>query len=130
MDERRLEDVAKGLGADAAEAVDAEALAERVLTRLRVERARGWRRLRTAWRVAAAIVVLAGAGLAIGRLVPGDGAVARYPTPVELEDLGSAELADILDSLAADVPVAELVPLAVADLNEAELELLLQSMEG
>lgn len=129
MDEDRIEQLAPELGHRAAARVDVEATATAVLERLREPvRVVWWRS--TAFRVAAAVVLVLGTGVLVhDGSSRGDGE--RVVTaPVELRDLATTELAQVLDSLELARPVHELVPVGLDDLTESELQELLRTMEG
>ena len=131
-DERRIERLARRLGEGADEQIDPESTAEAVIVRLRssdavIER-RWWVQFRVL-RAAAAVMMIAGAGLVWwssdrGASHPG------FPTVDGLRELATTELVEVLDSLEAEAPVAELVPTGLHDLNENELSELLAMMEG
>ncbi len=137
MDEQQLERVAQELGRRRAEAVDPEATARAVLHRLRTEPLPSpwWRRLASRPRHqvvqfagAAVIIVVAVLGI---RQLAGPGAAQRpLAAPPELQDLATTELAEVLDSLEAEMPVHELVSVSLYDLSESELSALLEDLEG
>jgi hypothetical protein len=131
MDDRQLEQLAKQLGAKAAANVDAQKTAWAVLARLRSTPVTHpwWHRFGLVPAAAAAGVILA-AGLGIHQwLTPGE-ALPSLPLPIELNELATNELTEVLDSLEFEAPVAELVPASLADLSENQLRDLLASMEG
>jgi hypothetical protein len=134
-----LRAVAERLGRAAAERVDVERTAERVVARLR-EDARRARRLRrwvqsTGWRIAAALVIVAGAGLVargLRRPVPSVRAPAESTTG-ELSELSAAQLRELLgavDHPAADQDVVLAQEVGLEDLSEAQLRALVASLEG
>jgi len=133
MNEPDLERLARNLGTTAADRLDVERVAERVLVRLRADRdggrARPWWRRPAVLRIAAAVVVLAGGGLVARNLLDRGDAVrgAVFPALVELSP---AELLEIADSLSFDTPVHEGVAVGLQDLTEEQLRELLRLMEG
>ena len=134
-DDAVLRQVATRLGTRAADRVDAAAVSRAVMERLRppavVSLTSRVRRQRPVWlRLAAALVVLAGAGL-----------VARWFQPVrdsgppfvadELTDLGAEQLTELLGSLdqalgGTTVPTEN----GLDDLDAEQLERVLRAMEG
>jgi hypothetical protein len=134
-----LRAVAERLGRAAAERVDVEQAAERVVARLR-EDARRARRIRrwlepTRWRIAAALVIVAGAGLVargVWRPSPGQPVAAQSPTG-ELGELSAAQLRELLgvvDRPSADQDVVLAQDVGLEDLSPAQLRALLASLEG
>lgn len=134
MDDRQLEQLAKGLGQRAAEGLDVEATASAVLRRLKAEPIRilWWKRAPVIRSLAAAAVLILTAGILVtNQLGPnGSGAVVGAPVPVELAALSETELEEVFDSLYVEAPVYELADAALGDLTEGELEELLRLMEG
>ena len=136
MDERQLERVAQELGRKRAAGVDPEATAQAVLRRLRDEpavqpwwhRAGEWSRHHVIQVAAAAAILLAGT-VGVMQLASPGGASA-FAGPAELEELATTELAEVLDSLALEAPVYELVEVSLYDLSEGELSALLEELEG
>lgn len=134
-DDRRLRDLARGLGAAAAERVDVERVVAGVVARLRDDRNAGGSQERPWWRrpavlrIAAAVAVLAGGGLVarevLDRREPGFGA-----TLPALVELSTTELEEISDSLSFETPLHESVTVGLADLTEEQLRELLRLMEG
>ncbi len=134
-----LRAVAERLGRAAAERVDVERTAARVVARLR-EDARRARRLPrwlepTGLRIAAALVIVAGAGLVVrglghwssGQPVPAES------TTAELGELSTAQLRELLgavDRPAADQDVVLAQDVGLDDLSAAQLRALLASLEG
>jgi hypothetical protein len=138
MNERQIEQFARGVGDRAAERLQVERVVSGVLGRLRAgapkeaDRLGLFRRRGTALlRIAAALAVLAGGGL-IARSAMERGthvATRGVPTPV-LTGLSSDELEEVFDSLAVEEPVHEFAVGGLESLNEAQLKELLQQMEG
>lgn len=132
VSDERIEALARRLGEAAAARVDPYQVAQGVLARLRRETVVRpvWQRA-IALRVAAALVLVASAGLVVRHLVPPapmrDTAAV---VPLTLEELEAFELAQVLDSLAVEAPIAESTPATLADLSEAELRELLEALEG
>lgn len=134
-----LRAVAERLGRAAAERVDVERTAERVVARLR-EDARRTRRLRrwlppVGWRIAAAVVIVAGVGLvARGRGRPSPGRpVAAEASSGELGELSAGQLRELLgaaESPGSDQAVVLAQEVGLEDLSAAQLRALLVSLEG
>ena len=126
----RLERLARRLGEREAAAIDPASMAQRVEARLR-EPVSQPRRVWMRWWVplaAAASVILA---VGLGLQMRGDGTgVEVAAVPAEIADLETDELEEVLDSLAIDVPVSELVSVGLYELTETELAALLETMEG
>lgn len=132
-DDAALRQLAARLGARAADRVDAETVGRAVVDRLRspavVPLGARVRRPGPVWlRLAAALVVLAGAGVVARRLVPD-------PAPSlvvdELTDLGAEQLTELLGSLdqalgATPAPAED----GLDDLDAEQLERVLRAMEG
>jgi hypothetical protein len=131
----RLEALAKRLGASAAERLDVEATARKVLAGLREQPSprRTW--VEVHWlRIAAAIVLLIGGGIAVRRIVPVDSGTAQHSHLVadDLGDLSADELKDVLDQFDEIVGSASLM-LDSTDLRELDaqqLRAVLRSLEG
>lgn len=134
-----LRAVAERLGRPAADRVDVERTAERVLARLREDARRGRRRRR--WlpplglRIAAALVIVAGAGVVargLWRPVSGPPVAAEAPSG-ELNELSAAQLRELLgavDRPAADQDVVLAQDVGLEDLSVAQLRALLTSLDG
>jgi hypothetical protein len=132
----KLEDLARRLGAVAAERIDVERTAAAVVTRLREERQaprRLWARLPAGWlRIAAALVLVGGASIVARGIWPRPSGVAPQVETVDLGELSAAQLREVLTSL--DQPGAqEPVPaqdVGLEDLTPQQLRTLLASLEG
>lgn len=134
-DDTALRALAARLGARAAQRVDVDAVGRAVVQRLRspavVPLATRARRGTPMWlRLAAALVVLAGAGIVARRLVPSADPVPQLVTD-ELSDLGAEQLTELLGSLdetlaGSDAPVGD----ELDALNAEQLERVLRAMEG
>jgi hypothetical protein len=134
-DDAALRQLAARLGARAADRVDAGAVGHAVMERLRppavVPLASRRRRIGAGWlRLAAALVVLAGAGLVARRLQP-----APDPSPHfvadELTDLGAEQLTELLGSLDQALGGTTVPPEdGLDDLDAEQLERVLRAMEG
>lgn len=132
-----LQEIARRLGTRAAERLDVERTAQAVVARLREERQapdRLWARLPAGWlRIAAALVLLAGAGL-VTRSVwrrPPAGDVAQIDAP-DLGDLSADQLRDLLNTVSQPAPVEPVSAQEVGleDLSPQQLRALLASLEG
>src|SRR6267142_4421327 len=141
MNEDRLNQLARRLGANAAERLDVEATARQVVQRLREQPARrGGIWIQQTWvRIAATVVILVGgAAVAVSRLAPGRrpgvGPAHAHLVADDLRDLSAEELRDVLmsfDEIVASDSVV--VPESGTDLNELDtqqLRALLRSPEG
>jgi hypothetical protein len=132
----KLEDLARRLGAAAAERIDVERTAAAVVARLREERQaprRLWARLPASWlRIAAALVLVGGASIVVRGIWPRASGVAPQVETIDLGELSPAQLREVLNSL--DQPGAqEPVPaqdVGLEDLTPQQLRTLLASLEG
>ncbi len=138
-DDGKLQEVARRLGARAADRLDVERTAQAVVTRLRTEPRADIRVLggiRPSWlRIAAALVMVVGAGVvALNVRVP------LFTTPVppatasgELSELSGDELRAVLEAVGQpggeqqDVSPQDL---SLEDLSAPQLRALLESLEG
>ena len=134
-DEDRLESLAQRLGQRAAERLDVEAAARRVLAGLREKpvRHRTWIELH--WlRIAAAVVLLVGGGLVVRQILPSDfvGAHSNHLVADDLSDLTTDELQDVLDRFDEMVGVNTVVPDSsdLRELDAQQLRAVLRSLEG
>jgi hypothetical protein len=136
--EQELEKLAQQLGAGAAERLDVEQTAQAVVRRLRAEpRVTGspWRASGAVWaKIAAALVLLVGAGLVTERLItPVPGTALVEPAIAGLSDLSTDQLKDLLQML--DQPSERMAPVlsqeaGLDDLTAPQLVELLRSLEG
>lgn len=129
--EARLVRLASQLGEREAAGVDAQRTAWAVMARLRSQpaaRRAWWSRMRLVPLAAGASLVLA-VGLGIRELTQ-DGTEEQIAVPIEFAELPDDALQEVLDSLALDAPVSDLVPVALNELTESELTALLETMEG
>jgi len=135
MTEERLEQLAKQLGARAAEGLNVAATAQHVVQRLREQPVR-----RTVWyhltwvRIAAAVVVLAGGAFVLRQMWPTEtaGHVAHFVAD-DLSDLSADELRAVLASFDEIVTDSLAVPESSSDLRELDaqqLRAVLRSLEG
>ncbi len=139
LDDGKLQEVARRLGARAADRLDIERTAQAVVTRLRTEPRADIRVLgsvRPAWlRIAAALVMVVGAGVvALNVRVP------RFTTPVppatasgELSELSGDELRAVLEAVGQPGGEQQEVSpqdLSLEDLSAPQLRALLDSLEG
>ena len=136
-DEAKLEAMAQRLGAKAAERVNVERTAAVVLERLRTEpQSSRWSWTQSRWlRVAAALVVLVGAGMLGRRLLVGPGtgdhAVAHFVAD-DLNELSTAELQQVLSTLdeTLDLGGTTLPDADLEDLDAQQLRAVLRTLEG
>jgi len=132
----KLEDLARRLGAVAAERIDVERTAAAVVTRLRAERQAPrplWARRPAGWlRIAAALVLVGGASIVARGLWPRASGVAPQVETIDLGELSPAQLREVLNSLdqpgaLAPVPAQDV---GLEDLTPQQLRTLLASLEG
>lgn len=137
IDDARLENLAKRLGATAAERLNVEATARKVVERLREQPARRTVWIHETWlRVAAAVVILVGGALALRQVWSGgeSGDHIAHLVADDLSDLSTDELQAVLtsfDELVTQDSVA--VPESSNDLRELDaqqLRAVLRSLEG
>ena len=145
-DEARLESLAKRLGASAAERLDVEATARKVVARLREQPVRRTIWVQQTWlRIAAAVLIVVGGAAVASRLPRGSGgsfgpggeispAHGAHFVADDLNDLSTDQLRDVLatfDELVSSDTVA--VPEGSTDLRELDarqLRAVLRSLEG
>jgi hypothetical protein len=135
-DDARLVGLAKRLGTDAANRLDVEATARKVVERLREQPVHRIAWVPRAWlRIAAALVILVGGVVAIRQnVVHSGGAHPAHLVADDLRDLSTDELRDVLtkfDELISTDSVA--VPEGSTDLQELDaqqLRAVLRSLEG
>lgn len=131
-----MHETAQRLGAREAEGLDVDATARAVIERLRREPAERPTWTAPAWlRIAAAVVLLAGAGLALRAAFPGAGNVTHAPAHLVADDLGdlsAAELRIVLTTLdeTLDLTDAADTEATLDDLDAQQLDLVLRSLEG
>lgn len=136
-DDARLESLAKRLGARAADRLDVDATARKVLQRLKDEPAQRTTWIQQSWlRIAAAIVIVVGGGFALRQVWPSrdSGTHVAHFVADDLSDLSADELRDVLtsfdDLVASD---SDAVPESGTDLRELDaqqLRAVLRSLEG
>lgn len=135
MNDRELEQLAKGLGDRAAERLDVEQTAAAVLERLRREpAARRWGWVQPGWlRIAAAVVVLLGAGWFARPWIerPEPRADIVVSVAADLSDLSAEELRELLATLDQTLDVTGSGPAdaGLEGLDERELRALMGSLE-
>jgi hypothetical protein len=132
-----LDELAKRLGARAAERLDVERTAQNVLQRLKDEPARETPLIHQTWlRIAAAVLIVLGGGFAMRQVLSDRTAgthVAHFVAD-DLSDLSADELQDVLTSL-DDIVASDsaAVPESSTDLRELDaqqLQAVLRSLEG
>lgn len=141
MHDARLQDLARRLGAQAAERLDVERAAQAVVARLRAEprtHGRRWAWMQPVWlRIAAAVVLLVGVGVVVRAArgpVTSHGTALVEPAGAELSDLSTAQLEQVLDAVARGGPAGyEEAPspqdVSLDDLSAPQLRALLASLE-
>ena len=131
-----LRQLARSLGASAADRLDVERTAAAVLQRLRTESRVGrstpswWRRPR--WLLAAAAALLIVGGVLLLRRTTGSGHVAHYVAE-DLRDLSTDQLREVLGTLDQTLTEPTTIDPSDDDLNgltTEQLERLLESLEG
>jgi hypothetical protein len=134
-DDARLHDIAKRLGAQAAERLDVEGTARAVLERLREQPAARSPWVHIAWlRIAAALVIVVGGAFVIRLGWPGNahrGEAAHFVAD-DLSDLSADQLRDVLATL-DDTLGNTVLPDGSADIDELDtqqLRVVLRSLEG
>jgi hypothetical protein len=137
IDDARLENLAKRLGATAAERLNVEATARKVVERLREQPARRTVWIHETWlRVAAAVVILVGGALALRQVWSGgeSGDHIAHLVADDLSDLSADELQAVLASFDDLITVDSVaVPESSNDLRELDaqqLRAVLRSLEG
>ncbi|HWC72667.1 MAG TPA: hypothetical protein VG454_01925 [Gemmatimonadales bacterium] len=133
----KLEALAKHLGASAADRLDVDAVARRVLAELRQApvRRRTW--IEVHWlRIAAAMVILVGGGLLVQQMIPDTDVPGQHGNHLVADDLGDLttdQLRDVLDRF--DEMVGGTTPLLdsssdLRGLDEEQLQNVLRSIGG
>jgi len=138
LQDGRLRELARLLGAGAAEGLDVERTAQAVVTRLRQQprvMLGGWVWMQPAWlKIAAAIVLVLGAGLVTRGLLRERVPTAAVGAPLgeDLTDLTADQLRETVGAL--EQPFAEESPggldPGLESLNTAELRALLRTLES
>jgi hypothetical protein len=138
MNEERMNEMARQLGARAAERLDVGGTARKVVERLREQPVRRTIWVQPAWlRIAAALVVLVGGSFVVSRLRPGHspgvGHGAHFVAD-DLHDLSADQLRDVLATFDDLVTGGGVVgPEGSTDLRELDapqLRAVLRSLEG
>jgi hypothetical protein len=133
-DDAKLEDIAKRLGAHAAERIDVEKTARAVVERLREQPAARAPWVQAAWlRIAAALVIVVGGAIAVRQVGPrNEQHVAAHFVADDLNDLSADELRDVLATLENTLDSTAL-PDGNAEMDELDaqqLRAVLRSLEG
>lgn len=137
MNNERLENLAKRLGATAAERLDVEATAQKVVQRLRDEPEQRPSWIHPTWlRIAAAVVIVVAGAFTLRQVWPGSDSAPHIAHFVadDLSDLSTEQLREVLsllDEIVASDSVA--VPESTTDLRELDaqqLRAVLRSLEG
>jgi hypothetical protein len=132
----RLEELAKRLGADAADRLDVDATARNVLQRLHDEPAPGTTWIHHTWlRIAAVLVLVLGGAFALRQVWPGQdsGTHVAHFVADDLSDLSADELQAVLtsfDDLVADDSGAVPESNDLRELDAQQLRAVLRSLEG
>jgi hypothetical protein len=135
LQDAQLRALAQQLGAEGAERLDVERIAQAVVRRLRDEpRAVGTRSLPTWLSVAAAVVLMLGGGLMWRSVRPGGSApaTALAPAGLDLNSLSADQLREVLNAVdqPLDVEPAGAAETGLDDLTPRELRRLLRALEG
>ena len=133
MEERQIVQLAKRLGAKAADTLDVERTAQVVISRVKQAPAKvvWWRRMPLLQSAAAAAVFVLTVGVfVVSQLKTNGSDLGVLEEFAELHALSDSELEQVYDSLTAEAPVHELSAVNLQDLNEGQLEELLALMEG
>jgi len=139
LQDDKLQEVARRLGARAAERLDVEGTAQAVVARLRTEpraeiRVLGW--IRPAWlRIAAMLVIVVGAGVVAlnVRTSPHTTPLSAASAGGELSELSGEELRVVLEALGQPGSEAQAVSaqdVGLEDLSAPQLRALLESLGG
>lgn len=134
-DDTKLHDIAKRLGAPAAERLDVDKTARAVVERLREQPAARPSWVQTAWlRIAAALVILAGGAFLARQLAPSrdEGHAVAHLVTDDLRDLSADQLRQVLNTLDATLESGRTAPSdsTLDDLDEQQLRAVLRSLEG
>ena len=135
-DDARLQEIAKRLGARAAERLDVDQTARAVVERLREQPAVRSAWVRPAWlRIAATLVILAGGAFAMRQVWSGsDQDHAAHFVADDLRDLSADQLRDVLATLDETLTRdSTALPDGTADMDELDaqqLRAVLRSLEG
>jgi len=135
LHDAKLHAATQRLGSGAAEKLDVERVAARVVERLRDEPAGATRPawMQPAWlRIAAAVVVLVGGGLVWRQLGNPAAPHAAHFVTDDLTDLSAAQLRDVLNTLDETLnPGSTTLPDGdLDDLDAQQLQAVLRSLEG
>ena len=137
MNEERMNEVARQLGARAAERLDVGETARKVVERLREQPVRRTIWVQQTWlRIAAALVVLVGGSFVVSRLTPGSGSDVGHGAHFvadDLHDLSADQLRDVLATFDDLVTGGNVVGPDSTDLHELDapqLRAVLRSLEG
>jgi len=123
MNEEKLIQAAQQLGARAAERIDVEATARKVVERLREQPVRRTPWIQSTWlRIAAGVVIVVGGGLAVKSLIPNpESQVPVHLIADDLRDLSTDELRSLLTSF-DQILDESVVPDSTADLPELDTQ--------
>jgi len=138
LDDAGLREVARRLGVRAADRVDVERTAQAVVARLREEqraplRGGAWTWSQPVWlKIAAALVIVAGAGLVARGVWHAPSGAAAPVEPADLSDMSAPQLRELLRSVgqpSTPEPVSS-QDVGLEDLGPAQLRALLASLEA
>jgi len=134
-DDARLQDIAKRLGARAAERLDVDQMARAVVEGLREQPAARPSWIQAPWlRIAAALVILVGGALLARQLAPSrdEGHAVAHLVTDDLRDLSADQLRQVLNTLDEALESGRTAPSdsTLDDLDEQLLRAVLRSLEG
>lgn len=134
-EDAKLQEAAQRLGALAADKLDVDRIAARVVERLRSEPAAAARPswIQPAWlRIAAALLVLVGGGLVLRQVWSPTTAHGAHFVTDDLSDLSADQLRDVLATLdeTLDLRSTTLPEADLEDLDAQQLQAVLRSLEG
>jgi hypothetical protein len=135
-DDAKLQDIAKRLGARAAERLDVDKTARLVVQRLREQPTARPASVQPAWlRIAAALVIVVGGAFALRQVWPGNGqGHAAHFVADDLGDLSADQLRDVLATLDETLEQGTTaLPEGSADIDELDaqqLRAVLRTLEG
>jgi hypothetical protein len=135
LHDAKLHEAAQRLGAAAADKLDVDRIAARVVERLRSEPAAGARPtwIQPAWlRVAAALLVLVGGGVVLRQVWSPTTTHGAHFVTDDLSDLSADQLRDVLTTLdeTLDLGSTTLPEAELDDLDAQQLQAVLRSLEG
>ena len=134
-EDAKLHEAARRLGTAAADKLDVDRMAAAVVQQLRIDSPSGARPswIQPAWlRIAAAVLVLVGGGLAVRQMGGPTTAHGAHFVTDDLTDLSIDQLQDVLNTLdeTLDLGSTTLPEVDLEDLDAQQLQAVLRSLEG